>query len=629
MTFRVRSTVRRRRTHHEQEERQQFLVTAGFIGLIALAVLLLGGAVAAGYYNDHLRPVARVAGAEISADALGDRERIESFRINQASARLREARSAGLISEDTYQFQLSQLQQQQTDPLTELIDLTLVQQLAREEGVTVSSADVDAALQADAMTPERRRVDEIVIAPEDVAPGAEPTAEQLADAERRAEAALQELESGTEFAQVAVDYSAAPSAAQRGELGAITEDYPTEPLFLSALFDLEEPGTTGIIEGVDGIRRIGRVREILAAQEDPDYLADIEAEFGLGTYRAALEREQYRTKMEERLIAQATQGSTEQVRVSEIHVESADVSQDPSAAEGEVSVAHILFSPNDDPGAAADINPDDPAWIEAEEAANAANETLRAIDDREDREARFAEIAQAESDDNQGGPDNPGGSAAQGGDLGFVTRGSVVPAFGDAIFDGDHEAGDIIGPVKTDFGYHMILFQERKPPPAERIAEIVQALEEDPDQFAALARERSDAPSAADGGDIGWVTQYQVDAQVYEAVSDLQPGEISEQVSLADGFHVYAVTDRQQRPLDARQRALVELRAFDAWYGPRRAEAEEAGRIERLEEDAGTDPAVPDDFGEQLPDDFELPPEDLLPGDDNFEEPPPDDGSAP
>jgi peptidyl-prolyl cis-trans isomerase D len=46
------------------------------------------------------------------------------------------------------------------------------------------------------------------------------------------------------------------------------------------------------------------------------------------------------------------------------------------------------------------------------------------------------------------------GSAANGGDLGFFERGSMVKAFDDAVFS--MKPGDITPPVETEFGYHII-----------------------------------------------------------------------------------------------------------------------------------------------------------------------------
>ncbi|WP_349984968.1 peptidyl-prolyl cis-trans isomerase [Stenotrophomonas sp. WHRI 8082] len=64
--------------------------------------------------------------------------------------------------------------------------------------------------------------------------------------------------------------------------------------------------------------------------------------------------------------------------------------------------------------------------------------------------ADFAALAKANSDDT--------GSKEQGGDLGWVDRGAMVKPFEDAVFAA--KAGDIIGPVKTDFGYHVIQVRE-------------------------------------------------------------------------------------------------------------------------------------------------------------------------
>lgn len=45
-------------------------------------------------------------------------------------------------------------------------------------------------------------------------------------------------------------------------------------------------------------------------------------------------------------------------------------------------------------------------------------------------------------------------SKRKGGSLGWFTRGQMVPEFEKAAFSG--KKGQIIGPVKTQFGYHLI-----------------------------------------------------------------------------------------------------------------------------------------------------------------------------
>ena len=60
--------------------------------------------------------------------------------------------------------------------------------------------------------------------------------------------------------------------------------------------------------------------------------------------------------------------------------------------------------------------------------------------------AGFADLAKKNSQDP--------GSAANGGDLGFFSRGSMVKPFEDAIFG--MKTGEIGGPVETQFGFHII-----------------------------------------------------------------------------------------------------------------------------------------------------------------------------
>jgi len=71
--------------------------------------------------------------------------------------------------------------------------------------------------------------------------------------------------------------------------------------------------------------------------------------------------------------------------------------------------------------------------------------------------ATFADEAKKESQDP--------GSAAQGGDLGFFARGAMVKPFEDAAFAA--KKNDIVGPVKSDFGYHVIRVTDIKPEKAK------------------------------------------------------------------------------------------------------------------------------------------------------------------
>jgi parvulin-like peptidyl-prolyl isomerase len=67
--------------------------------------------------------------------------------------------------------------------------------------------------------------------------------------------------------------------------------------------------------------------------------------------------------------------------------------------------------------------------------------------------ADFGTLAKANSDDT--------GSKSSGGELGAFPRGTMVQSFEDAAFSG--KKGEIVGPVESPFGYHLILVEEKFP----------------------------------------------------------------------------------------------------------------------------------------------------------------------
>jgi peptidyl-prolyl cis-trans isomerase C len=75
--------------------------------------------------------------------------------------------------------------------------------------------------------------------------------------------------------------------------------------------------------------------------------------------------------------------------------------------------------------------------------------------------ADFAEVAKANSSD---------GSAANGGDLGWFGAGQMVPEFEAAVKE--MEVGAVTGPVKTQFGWHLIKLNDKRdttPPTLEQV----------------------------------------------------------------------------------------------------------------------------------------------------------------
>jgi peptidyl-prolyl cis-trans isomerase D len=100
--------------------------------------------------------------------------------------------------------------------------------------------------------------------------------------------------------------------------------------------------------------------------------------------------------------------------------------------------------------------------------------------------ADFATVARANSDDP--------GSREQGGDLGWSTRESFVTPFADALF-GIETAGEIVGPVKTQFGYHIIRLDEVEAAHQRSFDEVREELEQEfrNDRAQALFYEKSQA----------------------------------------------------------------------------------------------------------------------------------------
>lgn len=76
--------------------------------------------------------------------------------------------------------------------------------------------------------------------------------------------------------------------------------------------------------------------------------------------------------------------------------------------------------------------------------------------------ADFAALAKANSEDP--------GSKDSGGDLGLVEQGAMVKPFEDALFS--MQPGEVRGPVKTDFGYHVLQLREVKPGQGRSFEEV-------------------------------------------------------------------------------------------------------------------------------------------------------------
>jgi parvulin-like peptidyl-prolyl isomerase len=81
--------------------------------------------------------------------------------------------------------------------------------------------------------------------------------------------------------------------------------------------------------------------------------------------------------------------------------------------------------------------------------------------------AKFEDLAKKESDDT--------GSGTNGGELGSFGHGQMVPEFEKAAFEA--KAGDIVGPVRTQFGYHIIKVEAHDMTPIDGVKPTIEKRE--------------------------------------------------------------------------------------------------------------------------------------------------------
>ena len=562
MTFKAKPVVKRaQRPSWEGQDRRNFYLNIAFGIVVVAAVVILVIAGALTWYNDHLAPVGSVDGQPISKDELRDRFEIESWRVDESERRVRTAVVAGQLTEAQGQQQIDSLnstrQQLAGIALERVIDSKLQARLATEEGITTTPADVDARLLEEATTPEQRHGWVIEFAPE-IDPGAsEPSAAQKAAARTAAEAALEQIQDGKAWEDVAKTVSTDPvTSAQGGDLGWLqAEDTQIDEPFLTALFAAEANAPTEVIAGADDIYRIGRVTEISEETVDDTYQAKLTNDgIDLTKYRTVVLADVIHTKLEDKIVADVT-GPGPQRQVQEIFIA--------QAAEGlgsdAVKTRHILYSPGDDPSTASTIEADDPAWAAAEEEAQAAYDRLVADPDL------FDSMARAESDEG-----SAQGSSGSGGKLPYFDSASGIDeAFKAAIIAPGLKAGEILKPIKSSFGWHVIQVMYF-PPDIDRM-NLLKTEADGGASFADLARDNSEAATAGVGGDLGWVAKGQLAASLIDAIFAAEIGETTPVVTVeGDGLHLYKVLAEEVRTPEGRQLEQLRSTAFSDWYNAKK-----------------------------------------------------------
>jgi parvulin-like peptidyl-prolyl isomerase len=553
MSFRSRPVLdRRHRPRWQDELRTQQLTVFAFAVAIALAVGIFGAAAWNGYWDAHMRPVASVAGTTYDRSDLNERQRI---MVAEATAEITELQGQlGGPRDQIIQSQIDQITQALSDldtaAASSLVDGAVLSSQADAFGISVSDDDVTDGIA------ERVTLPELVLAqlillnplPDDAEPDAEPTDEQLEAASDEAEAAIERIEGGEDFATVASEVSDDFTATSGGALGWFGADDPAFGRYFEHFADaevgdlvgpVEVEGQIAVLELLERRERTteGPLSELLRSQEVSD-----------ASYRAFVREELLVDAFREYFADEVVVSPAEQRRVAQIFIAA------PTAAPlPQERARHVLVQPL--PGESDQSAATDEQWNEALAEAEEVHELLMADD------ADWFAIAEEHSDDT--------GSGARGGDLGWYDPSNTgfVQAFTDALADLD--VGELSEPIRSEFGWHVIQKVGERTSPQAEAEELADQLREDPDSFAEVATRLSeDSETAREGGELGWVARYQLDQAQEDVVFALtEVGEISDPYDAGTGgITIYKLLETSDsREIEDERLAEIRASGFDRW----------------------------------------------------------------
>ena len=535
------------------------LTNLAFLGAIALSTLLLAGVLAVGWWSDNYASAVTVNGSSISVGEAKSRGEIANFRLSLEAARIRARVSAGTLTNEEADALLQQLDDAGTNLSSQLtsdmIDALLVAQLAGEKSVTIDQVAIDAAWADETATPELRLLRRISI---EIAKGSKgvPTEATIAAAQQKADAILAEIKAGGDVGAIAKRESSDAYAAEGGRLGWSTkaEDPLADPAYAAA-WALTAVGATEAISQSASQLVIFYVDQIRPAQADPNFeVSASDAKINMDLYKKMVGERALSAALSEVVTAELLVDPVEQRDISYIAV---PVPQGNSEVE-EVLVRHLLYSPNDDSAGAAGLDATDPAWAAAEAEAKAAYEKIAA--------GASMESLADQSDDT--------GSGEQGGLLGWAAKGSYVPAFEDAVWADGLQVGDLLGPIKTEFGYHVMQFEGRRDGMTLRMEILAQELAGASVDFDARAAEALKEFEGMTTDSLGFTSRYSLNAQIGSAAWLLAAGEVSSVQTLNNQMVIFKINAIEERALTEEQKATIKTSGYLVWLDTYRQTAE-------------------------------------------------------
>jgi hypothetical protein len=272
------------------------------------------------------------------------------------------------------------------------------------------------------------------------------------------------------------------------------------------------------------------------------------------TYRSLVQAEVVRQALEDKVVADASKPGPQR-HVLEISIKAPTTTLTSKA----IKVRHILFAPKHDATGASAVPSNDPSWSAAQLAAQAEYDKLKADP------SQFDALARKDSDEQAAQ-----GDTGTGGKLPYFDETSQIdPAFADAILKDGLKPGDLLPPVRSSFGWHVIQVMYR-PPDIDQMKKLRDQANGGTD-FSQLARDNSEGSEASKGGDLGFVAQAQLDARLSRAIFATPVGQVSDIVEIPKvGTFLFKVLAEETRTPDSTQLTLLKQRAFTNWYGEKK-----------------------------------------------------------
>ena len=270
MTFRAKPVAKRsQKPSWESRDRRNLYMNVGFGLAVVAAIAILVIAVAVTYYNDNLAPVGSVDGESITTAEWRDRAEIEAWRLAESDRRVSTLLAQGRITQAQADLQKQAIGQQQQNlgaiALERIIDTRVQAGLAAELGVVVDEAAIDARLLDEATdrgvpprVGHRGRARDRPRRPR----AHRGTAGGGQDEGRRGGGRARLRDGLGGGRPDVIDAMRRPPRRAATWAGCRSRTTQADEAFLDALFALAVNTPSTVIEGEDGIFRIGRVTEI-------------------------------------------------------------------------------------------------------------------------------------------------------------------------------------------------------------------------------------------------------------------------------------------------------------------------------------------------------------------------------